>query len=81
MIKIKKILDSQKKQIIATGGTGFVESNIVDKLLCLGHEVIVVDNFFMGQKMNVEHYMHHPYFWYSFIFSLMPFLYHGLPMI
>ena len=27
-----------------------------------GHEVIVVDNFFTGQRKNVEHWMHHPRF-------------------
>jgi hypothetical protein len=27
-----------------------------------GHEVIVLDNFFTGQRKNVEHWMHHPHF-------------------
>jgi UDP-glucuronate decarboxylase len=27
-----------------------------------GHEVIVLDNFFTGQKKNIEHWMHHPHF-------------------
>merc|ERR1719438_544614 len=27
-----------------------------------GHEVIVVDNFFTGQKRNIEHWLHHPNF-------------------
>ena len=27
-----------------------------------GHEVIVVDNFFTGQKKNIEHWLHHPRF-------------------
>ena len=27
-----------------------------------GHEVIVLDNFFTGQRKNVEHWMHHPRF-------------------
>merc|ERR1712203_128894 len=27
-----------------------------------GHEVIVVDNFFTGQKKNINHWIHHPNF-------------------
>lgn len=27
-----------------------------------GHEVIVLDNFFTGQKKNIEHWIHHPNF-------------------
>lgn len=27
-----------------------------------GHEVIVMDNFFTGQRKNVAHWMHHPRF-------------------
>jgi len=28
----------------------------------LGHEVLVLDNFFTGQKKNIEHWLHHPNF-------------------
>ena len=32
-------------KILVTGGVGFIGSNIVDKLISLGEDVIVVDNF------------------------------------
>lgn len=62
IIKTAKLPDNLKKRIMVTGGAGFVGSHLVDKLMGLGHEVIVVDNFFTGQKKNIEHWMHHPNF-------------------
>ena len=40
---------------IVTGGCGFIGSHIVDKLLELGHEVKVLDNFSTGRIENLEH--------------------------
>jgi len=54
--------DSHRKKILVTGGAGFVGSHLVDKLMQEGHEVLVVDNFFTGQKKNIEHWHHHPNF-------------------
>uniref|UniRef100_A0A8D8M362 UDP-glucuronic acid decarboxylase 1 n=1 Tax=Cacopsylla melanoneura TaxID=428564 RepID=A0A8D8M362_9HEMI len=51
-----------KKRILITGGAGFVGSHLVDKLMLMGHEVTVVDNFFTGRKENVEHWFGHPNF-------------------
>lgn len=57
-----KIPDSHRKKILITGGAGFVGSHLVDKLMQEGHEVIVLDNFFTGQKKNIMHWMQHPNF-------------------
>lgn len=62
VMKTPKLPDSLRKKIMVTGGAGFVGSHLVDKLMMKGHEVIVVDNFFTGQKKNVEHWLHHPNF-------------------
>ncbi len=62
VMKTPKLPDSVRKKIMVTGGAGFVGSHLVDKLMMLGHEVIVVDNFFTGQKKNIEHWLHHPNF-------------------
>ena len=45
-----------------TGGSGFVGSNLVDRLLLAGHQVTVVDNMFTGRKKNVQQWIGHPNF-------------------
>ena len=51
-----------KKRVLVTGGAGFVGSHLVDRLMLMGHEVIVVDNYFTGKKENVAHWIGHPHF-------------------
>ena len=67
VMKTLKLPDHQRKKILVTGGAGFVGSHLVDKLMMEGHEVIVLDNFFTGQKKNVAHWFHHPNFRYELI--------------
>ena len=39
---------------IVTGGCGFIGSNLVDKLIDLGHEVIIFDNVSSGREENIN---------------------------
>jgi len=50
------------KQILVTGGAGFIGSHLCDRLLADGHEVLCVDNYFTGGKANIVHLLEHPYF-------------------
>uniref|UniRef100_H2XQR7 UDP-glucuronic acid decarboxylase 1 n=1 Tax=Ciona intestinalis TaxID=7719 RepID=H2XQR7_CIOIN len=58
----KFLTENDRKRILVTGGAGFVGSHLVDKLMMMGHEVTVVDNFFTGRKRNVEHWIGHENF-------------------
>ena len=41
-------------KILVTGGAGFIGSNVVDKFIDLGHEVVVVDDLSSGFRHNVN---------------------------
>ena len=42
-------------RILITGGAGFLGSHLSDRLLEMGHEVVVADNFYTGNKENIAH--------------------------
>lgn len=43
------------KQVLVTGGAGFLGSHLCDRLVDQGRDVVCVDNFFTGDKSNVRH--------------------------
>lgn len=50
------------KNILVTGGAGFIGSHLCDKLLEQGNHVICLDNFFTGSRKNVTHLLGNPEF-------------------
>jgi UDP-glucuronate decarboxylase len=49
-------------RILVAGGAGFLGSHLSEKLLNLGHEVLVVDNFYTGNKANISKLLDHTSF-------------------
>jgi UDP-glucuronate decarboxylase len=51
-----------RRQILVTGGAGFLGSHLCERLIAQGHEVVCADNFFTGTKRNIEHLISNPRF-------------------
>ena len=47
-------MSNSKKNVLITGGAGFIGSHLVDVLLEKGSEVIVLDNFSSGRSQNLD---------------------------
>jgi nucleoside-diphosphate-sugar epimerase len=45
------------KQILVTGGAGFIGSHLIDILLKKEYEVVCIDNLSLGRIENIEHNM------------------------
>ena len=53
-MKTKNEVDIEGKKVVVTGGAGFIGSHIVEKLVELGAEVVVIDNFYSGKMENLS---------------------------
>jgi UDP-glucose 4-epimerase len=42
------------EKILITGGAGFIGSHLADKLIQIGHEVVIIDNLSTGSKANLN---------------------------
>ncbi len=49
-------------RILVTGGAGFIGSNLCDRLLAEGHDVIAMDNLITGSTDNIAHLAGNPHF-------------------
>ena len=45
-----------------SGAAGFLGSHLSEKLLEMGHDVLAADNFYTGNKNNIEHLLDNPRF-------------------
>jgi UDP-glucuronate decarboxylase len=50
------------QRILVTGGSGFIGSHLSRRLLALGHDVLVVDNFYSSSRHNVTDLLDQPHF-------------------
>ena len=41
------------QRVLVTGGAGFIGSHLCRRLLAMGHDVLVADNFYSGTRRNV----------------------------
>ena len=51
MTKGKKMRNAR---VLVTGGAGFIGSHLVDRLIKNGYNVTVLDNYFSGNKENLQ---------------------------
>lgn len=50
------------QRVLVTGGSGFIGSHLSRRLLALGHDVLVVDNFYSSSRHNVTDLLDQPRF-------------------
>jgi UDP-glucuronate decarboxylase len=53
---------SQQKRVLVTGGAGFLDSHLCERLVESGHEVLCADNLFTGTRRNIRHLLDNPAF-------------------
>ena len=50
------------KNILVSGGAGFIGSHLCTRLINEGHHVICLDNLFTAAEANIEHLKSNPLF-------------------
>ncbi|BBO66711.1 dTDP-glucose 4,6-dehydratase [Desulfosarcina alkanivorans] len=55
-------MDHIRKRVLVTGGAGFLGSHLCQALVDAGDDVLCVDNYFTGQKKNIESLLGRPNF-------------------
>jgi UDP-glucuronate decarboxylase len=53
---------ARAQRVLVTGGSGFIGSHLSRRLLALGHDVLVVDNFYSSSRHNVVDLLDNPRF-------------------
>ncbi len=51
-----------KKRVLVTGGAGFIGSHLCERLIEDGNEVLCVDNFFTGTRLNIINLLDNKFF-------------------
>ena len=59
---IRILTQDERVRNLVTGGAGFLGSHLVDRLMMAGEEVICLDNYFTGRKVNIRRWISHPNF-------------------
>ena len=59
---MNKRVNLTNKKVLVTGGAGFIGSNLCEKLLKLGNQVVCLDNFATGKRNHIEAFIQHPEF-------------------
>jgi nucleoside-diphosphate-sugar epimerase len=54
--------EERKLRSLVTGGSGFLGSHLVGRLLSDGHDVVALDNFVTGRMENLSAVVSHPNF-------------------
>ncbi|MDB5540759.1 MAG: NAD-dependent epimerase/dehydratase [Devosia sp.] len=54
ILEASSVLEHHPRRFLVTGATGFIGSNLVERLLRLGQTVIALDNFITGHQRNLD---------------------------
>ncbi len=52
----------RNRNVLVTGGAGFIGSNLIESLLAYGNKVVCLDNFATGKRENLKEFIDNPDF-------------------